>query len=351
MKKLFLMFMMALFTVSMTSAQTVHESKMFDNTYVTVSAGLDNPTTYWGTARTVFPDKIRPEFGIELGKQVTTLYTTGLEFKTSINTTEAKTSFDDMSLLWLHKLNLTNMIYMYTPDARWDVNIVGGLGWGYDMVFRDNYGVAQAGIEVAYNFNDTWSIVAKPNIEWNHASDGLNVNKSRVGLQLGVTYKLPNTDGTRGFTLCNEDEYLIGIEQLNDQINNLRKQLNDQLTINEVLNNKIKSHKCVVDTVIIDNTIAPTIGFVINSSKLTKQSDAYLYQIAQSYKDIVVKGYADAKTGNPEYNMELSKKRAEAVKAKLIEYGATNVSIEALGDTVQPFADNDMNRVVIILKK
>lgn len=349
MKKLFLMFMMALFTMSMTSAQTVHESKMFDNVYTTVSVSAANPTTVWNGVKNV-----RPEFGIEVGKQITTLYTTGLEFTAGVNTTGVKTTFDDMSLLWLHKLNLTNMIYMYTPDARWDVNIVGGLGWGHDMVFRDNYGVIQAGIEVAYNFNDTWSIVAKPNIEWNHVNDGLNVNHSDLGLAIGVSYKFPNTDGTRGFTLCDEDFLNEMVNQLRADIELKEQALNRQKELNNRLNDRLaelQSHKCVVDTVIIDNTIAPTIGFVINSSKLTKQSDAYLYQIAQSYKDIVVKGYADAKTGNPEYNMELSKKRAEAVKAKLIEYGATNVSIEALGDTVQPFADNDMNRVVIVLKK
>lgn len=344
MKKLFLMFMMALFTMSMTSAQTVHESKMFDNVYTTVSVGAVNPTT-------AGVKNVRPEFGIEVGKQVTTLYTTGLEFTAGVNTTGVKTAFDDMSLLWLHKLNLTNMIYMYTPDARWDVNIVGGLGWGHDMVFRDNYGVVQAGIEVAYNFNDTWSIVAKPNIEWNHASDGLNVNHSDLGLAIGVSYKFPNVGGGRGFVLCDEDFLNSLVNELRADLELKEQLLSGQKALNKQLNAQLQSHKCTVDTVIIDNTIAPTIGFVINSSKLTKQSDAYLYQIAQSYKDIVVKGYADAKTGNPEYNMELSKKRAEAVKAKLIEYGATNVSIEALGDTVQPFADNNMNRVVIVIKK
>lgn len=344
MKKLFLMFMMALFTMSMTSAQTVHESKMFDNVYTTVSVGAVNPTT-------AGVKNVRPEFGIEVGKQVTTLYTTGLEFTAGVNTTGVKTAFDDMSLLWLHKLNLTNMIYMYTPDARWDVNIVGGLGWGHDMVFRDNYGVVQAGIEVAYNFNDTWSIVAKPNIEWNHASNGLNVNHSDLGLAIGVSYKFPNVGGGRGFVLCDEDFLNSLVNELRADLELKEQVLSGQKALNKQLNAQLQSHKCTVDTVIIDNTIAPTIGFVINSSKLTKQSDAYLYQIAQSYKDIVVKGYADAKTGNPEYNMKLSKKRAEAVKAKLIEYGATNVSIEALGDTVQPFADNDMNRVVIVIKK
>lgn len=349
MKKFFLMFMMALFTMSMTSAQTVHESKMFDNTYVTISAGIVNPTTDidWF-------NNVRPQFGVEIGKSLTTLYTTGLEFKTAVNTTGVHTAFDEMSLLWLHKFNLTNSIFYYTPDARWDVNLVGGLGWGHNMCVRDNYGVVQAGLEVAYNLNDTWSILAKPNIEWHHVNDGLNINKSDVGLSIGVSYKFPNRGGGRGFVVCDEDF-------LHDQLNQMRadyelqsqemaglreinKQLNDSLV-------NLKAHTC--DTVIIDNTIAPTLGFVINKAELTEQSNAYLYQIAQAYKnsELVVKGYADAQTGNPEYNMELSKKRAEVVKAKLIEYGATNVVTEAYGDTVQPFADNNMNRVAIVIKK
>ena len=221
------------------------------------------------------------------------------------------------------------------------------------MVIRDNYGVVQTGIEVAFNFNDTWSLIAKPNIEWHHVNDGLNVNHSDLGLAIGVSYKFPNTDGTRGFTLCDEDFLNELVNQLRADNEMLEQSLNGQKEINNQLNAQLQSHKCAVDTVIIDNTIAPTIGFVINKAELTSQSDAYLYSIAQAYKDseLIVKGYADVKTGNPEYNMELSKKRAEVVKNKLIEYGATNVSIEALGDTVQPFVDNDMNRVAIVIKK
>lgn len=351
MKKLFLMFMMALFTVSMTSAQTVHESKMFDNVYTTVSVGAVNPTTVWNGVKNV-----RPEFGIEVGKQISTLYTTGLEFTAGVNTTGVKTAFDDMSLLWLHKFNVTNAIWGYCPDARWDFNVVGGLGWGHDMIIRDNYGVVQTGIEVSYNFNDTWSLIAKPNIEWHHVNDGLNVNHSDLRLAIGVSYKFPNVGGGRGFVPCDEaflNEMVNQLRadlELKEQALNGQKELNDQLHAQLA---ELQSHKCAIDTVIIDNTIAPTIGFVINKAELTSQSDAYLYSIAQAYKDseLIVKGYADAKTGNPEYNMELSKKRAEVVKTKLIKYGATNVSIEALGDTVQPFADNDMNRVAIVIKK
>ena len=350
MKKFFLMIMMALFTVSMTSAQ-VHEGKMFDNVYTTVSVSAVNPTTVWDGVKNV-----RPEFGIEVGKQVTTLYTTGLEFTAGVNTTGVKTAFDDMSLLWLHKFNITNAIWGYCPDAKWDFNVVGGLGWGHDMVIRDNYGVVQAGIEVAYNLNNTWSLIAKPNIEWHHTNDGLNVNHSDVGLAVGVSYKFPNVGGGRGFVPCDEDFLNSLVNELRADLELKEQALNGHNELNNQLNNQLaelQSHKCAVDTVIIDNTIAPTIGFVINKAELTSQSDAYLYSIAQAYKDseLIVKGYADVKTGNPEYNMELSKKRAEVVKNKLIEYGATNVSIEALGDTVQPFADNDMNRVAIVIKK
>ena len=352
MKKFFLMIMMALFTVSMTSAQ-VHEGKMFDNIYTTVSVSGVLPTTDFQVGTTEFRKNWRPEFGIEVGKQVTTLYTTGLEFTAGVNTTGVKTAFDDMSLLWLHKFNVANAIWGYCPDAKWDFNVVGGLGWGHDMVVRDNYGVVQAGIEVAYNFNDTWSLVAKPTIEWSHVNDGLNVNHSDLGFAVGVSYKFPNVGGGRGFVPCDEDFLNSLINELRADLELREQALNGQKELNNQLNAQLQSHKCAVDTVIIDNTIAPTIGFVINKAELTSQSDAYLYSIAQAYKDseLIVKGYADVKTGNPEYNMELSKKRAEVVKNKLIEYGATNVSIEALGDTVQPFADNDMNRVAIVIKK
>ena len=49
--------------------------------------------------------------------------------------------------------------------------------------------------------------------------------------------------------------------------------------------------------------------------------------------------------------MTLSQRRAEAVKKALIDnYGvsADNIVIDFKGDTVQPFATNEWNRVAII---
>ena len=66
---------------------------------------------------------------------------------------------------------------------------------------------------------------------------------------------------------------------------------------------------------------------------------------------VSVKAYADRETGNPTYNQALSERRANTIVEKLTQvYGIPSNRIEsrAYGDKVQPFAENDLNRVVII---
>lgn len=64
-------------------------------------------------------------------------------------------------------------------------------------------------------------------------------------------------------------------------------------------------------------------------------------------------GYADKGTGTPARNMYMSKVRVNVVKEKMIEMGVPVDRIEAtyVGDTVQPFAENDKNRVIICTVK
>lgn len=66
---------------------------------------------------------------------------------------------------------------------------------------------------------------------------------------------------------------------------------------------------------------------------------------------VEVKSYADAKTGNAEKNMELSKLRCEKAVKALVDAGvpASSITSNYYGDTIQPFADNDKNRVTIII--
>lgn len=76
----------------------------------------------------------------------------------------------------------------------------------------------------------------------------------------------------------------------------------------------------------------------------------YLNKYPQAKVDIV--GYADVKTGNAKINARLAQQRADVVVKTLIEeYGipADRINYDSKGDTVQPFEENDLNRVSICI--
>ena len=67
---------------------------------------------------------------------------------------------------------------------------------------------------------------------------------------------------------------------------------------------------------------------------------------------VMVTGYADAGTGNNKINDRLAAGRADAVvKALKNQYGIaeSRISYDSKGSSVQPFAENDMNRVSICI--
>lgn len=84
-----------------------------------------------------------------------------------------------------------------------------------------------------------------------------------------------------------------------------------------------------------------------DAAVVTKVSDFY-----KNYKNVKVEvtGYADKGTGTPEGNMKFSQKRAETVAEALKAAGvpAECITVDWKGDTVQPFAENDLNRAVIV---
>ena len=74
----------------------------------------------------------------------------------------------------------------------------------------------------------------------------------------------------------------------------------------------------------------------------------YLNKYPESKVNIV--GYADVQTGNAKINARLAQQRADVVVKALIEdYGisADRITYDSKGDTIQPFAENDLNRVAI----
>ncbi len=99
--------------------------------------------------------------------------------------------------------------------------------------------------------------------------------------------------------------------------------------------------------------------FVINSNKITAAEDTKIKEVVDylnKYPEakVVVTGYADAGTGNNTINDRIAAKRAAAVVKSLKEkYGisADRITEDSKGSRVQPFSENDKNRVSIMIAK
>ncbi len=89
----------------------------------------------------------------------------------------------------------------------------------------------------------------------------------------------------------------------------------------------------------------------IRTSEAQKVADIVTYLNENKDAKVQVTGYADAGTGNDKINDRLSAKRADAVVKALKDAGiaADRISFDSKGARVQPFADNDSNRVSICI--
>ena len=99
------------------------------------------------------------------------------------------------------------------------------------------------------------------------------------------------------------------------------------------------------------------IFFTINSFKVRDTEAERIKDIADYLQHhpnakVEVTGYADAGTGNNRINDRLAKQRADVVvKALMNQYNiaADRISYDSKGSRVQPFAENDLNRVTICI--
>ena len=86
--------------------------------------------------------------------------------------------------------------------------------------------------------------------------------------------------------------------------------------------------------------------FAVNQSTLSEKSKQELGELAtilQKYNDtnILIEGHTDA-SGTDEYNLELSRKRAQSVSAHLATMGVSSVRFSVMGyGEAQPISSND----------
>ena len=90
---------------------------------------------------------------------------------------------------------------------------------------------------------------------------------------------------------------------------------------------------------------------VIRDSEASKINDIVTYLNENKDAKVQVTGYADAGTGNDKVNDRIAAKRADSVVAALKKAGisADRITFDSKGARVQPFADNDSNRVSICI--
>lgn len=166
----------------------------------------------------------------------------------------------------------------------------------------------------------------------------------------GRNYKAYNPCGDLGY-----------IASLNDQVNDLRASLavcsaaladaEAQLPCPEV-----KPAPAAKPAPTKDAILLSTVRFARNSAVITDTEMVNVYNVAEWLKEnpkqkIVIKGYADEQTGTSDYNMNLSRQRAQNVLDALVDYGvnASRLSIQAEGSSSQLYDTNDWNRIVIFV--
>lgn len=105
-------------------------------------------------------------------------------------------------------------------------------------------------------------------------------------------------------------------------------------------------------------TIEKNVYFTINKADIDDSEQAKIAEVVDFAKanpdaTFTVTGYADKGTGTAALNKRIAERRAQTVKTKLVYGGvdASRITTSSKGDTVQPFANNDDNRVVIIVGK
>lgn len=258
-----------------------------------------------------------------------------------------------MDLMW----DVTNLWTPYRESRVFRLIPWVGLGYAYRFKTTEdvrhtsaNSPTLNAGILTAFRLSKRVDLNVEVqgsllNEQFNGVTMGRVVD-GIVQLSAGLTFKLGKTD----FEVLQPMDYSL-LNDLNNQINSLRA-ANDELS-----KRPVSCPECeeVVAAEVVNNYVDNVVYFRINSAKIDKNQQINIYNTAAFMKDnnapIKVIGYADKDTGTSTYNMGLSEKRARAVAKELIDkYGVSSsqITIEWKGSDVQPYNENNWNRVVIM---
>ena len=381
MKKLVLM-LAAVSMAASVSAQTVAESKTFDNIYVGINGGVATKTTghKWLS-------DLDPNAGIRIGRYFTPVFGLAIEGNAYFSnkpwgSTGTVVRATNASLLGT--VNLSNWFGGYKGEPRtFEVSALYGLGWMH--VFTNDKAVtaatenqrnrmtSKAALDFAFNFGSAkqFQFYVEPSINFaflgqarskqgvgsknattpikyvDHdtydyktatqaGQPAYNINNSFVQLNAGFIYKFANSNGTHNFTIVTPRDQ-AEIDALNAQINELRNRKPEVITkevVKEVPTVKVKEFT-VSDLVFVT--------FAQGKSALTNDAKAALNNVKEGVHVQVV-GTASPE-GSKELNDRLSQARADVVANYLKGRGV--IVDEATGKGVQGVTSNRLAVVYV----
>lgn len=370
MKKLVLLFAAAAMAVSV-SAQTVTESKTFDNFYIGVNGGAQVKTT-----NEAWMKNLNSNAGLRIGRWFTPVFGLAAESNVYFNDhcshfmPQSKTIARYMNTSLIATVNFSNWFAGYKGEPRtFEFVPVFGFGWGHTFGTEENFNVltSKAGIDFTFNLGSkkAWQIYVEPSMNWalnGYGYEGVayDINKSAFQLNAGIVYKFKNSNGSHNFTIAQLRDQ-SEIDGLNSQINNLRNDLNNKDSQLSAKDKQIKDLQNALDECnkkpkyvkpATATNLQPTVLFQQGKSNVEKSQMPNIELIAQYMKNhpeanIEIKGYASPE-GPKELNQKLSEKRAEAVKKVLVKkykIAAGRLTTKGMGATDKLFKQVEFNRV------
>ena len=369
MKKMILLSVFALGALTINAQTAVVESGGFwDNWSIGIQGG--------GTMKmsgTGFFKSARPAFGLTIGKQWTPILGIDVQGMGYVNTTNSSTMVDASDVSLIGRMNLMNLFAGYEGMPRpFEIETVTGLGWLHH--YMNGVGdtddlSARVGLNFNFNLGEdaAWTIGLKPAVVFNLTGDypskkmALNRKHANMEILLGLTYHFADGDGNRHFAMVNTVDPMA-FAAMNVEINDLREVLAakdielvglaDELLVvqnqlNEARNKEVEASGKTIH--ILESVVA----FPFNQSDVQSSQMASLEHVANYLKknpdaNITVNGYASPE-GTEEYNLQLSQRRADAVKNLLVsKYGIEADRINAIGHGVGDiFSEPAWNRVGI----
>jgi len=266
--------------------------------------------------------------------------------------------------------DLTNWIYGYKADRIFNFGLLAGLG--LNIGWNNDDAIALKGQIVNLPFTD-------PAHQMTEIWDGTKARfvgrlgvyadfrvSRRVSLGLEVNCNA-TSDHYNSKWAGNADWYFNALAGVKVRLGKVTKkqavEKQEPIVIEKIVE-KIVEKPVEVEKVVVKEpeqpkreTLRRDIFFTLRGSEVSrtemaKVEDVVAYLNKYPEAKVSVTGYADRRTGNPRINVGYAQKRAQVIANLLTgRFGISpaRVTVDSKGDTIQPYEQNDLNRVTICI--